>query len=296
MNENDNNNNNNEDYTDEIKFIKNSTKLKHNVFHLKNLNSNQNVRSIKDPLTVQKITKFYFCPYKDDIFKVNKMKNNKKFKVHDFKTDLNKKNFIPLCKIEKERKIEEEKKNKNNKKEIQNKIKNLFYVINNFPKIAIENKNKTFLYNKKSNLNFSIIKKKDLYSNCIENKNLTENKKKNKNSINFKNHLNYDENENKFKLINRNNIDIKNIYIIKKEIPPLERQNQKTNSNEKKRKINNYNNNNNNNYNNNILNKRPFSSYENYLLKFGIKENNIPINDNEKSLNNIILLGKPEIV
>ena len=274
-------NNNNDDSLDEINFIKNTTKIKNKLFHNKNLINNNNSPLIKDPLTTQKLTKYYFYPYNDEIFKINKSKNNKKFKVHDFKTDLYKKYLIPLCKIEKEKKIEDEKKNINKLENIQ--FKNLFYVIHNFPKIRIKKQNEIIKFGMQKNFsNFSNIKKKNEY---LKDKKIASNKK-----IFYKNHLNFNENENKFKLIDRNNIDIKNLYIIKKENPPKERQNKRPLSNQKKRKIIQfYNNNNNKSYSN-----RPFTSYQNYLLKFGINENNN--NNNNNNLNNVILLGHPKII
>ena len=273
-NENNNNNNNNNDSLDEINFIKKTTKIKNNFFSFKLLKNKKNSPLIKDPLNAQKLTKFYFYPYNDEIFKINKNKNNKKFKVHDFKTDLYKKFFIPICKIEKEKKNEVEKKNKKSNEKIQ--FKNLFYVIHNFPKIRINKQNE--IINFKNNLNYSNIKKKNNY---------LKNKFSNRKIKSFcKNHLNFNENENKFKLINRNNIDMKNLYVIKKENPPKERQ--RPLSNQKKRKNIILNNNNNKSFSN-----RPFTSYQNYLSKFGINENN---NDNNNNLNDIILLGHPKII
>ena len=275
-------NNNNDDSLDEINFIKNTTKIKNKLFHNKNLINNNNSPLIKDPLTTQKLTKYYFYPYNDEIFKINKSKNNKKFKVHDFKTDLYKKYLIPLCKIEKEKKIEDEKKNINKLENIQ--FKNLFYVIHNFPKIRIKKQNEIIKFGMQKNFsNFSNIKKKNEY---LKDKKIASNKK-----IFYKNHLNFNENENKFKLIDRNNIDIKNLYIIKKENPPKERQNKRPLSNQKKRKIIQFDNNNN---NNKSYSNRPFTSYQNYLLKFGINENNN--NNNNNNLNNVILLGHPKII
>ena len=274
-------NNNNDDSLDEINFIKNTTKIKNKLFHNKNLINNNNSPLIKDPLTTQKLTKYYFYPYNDEIFKINKSKNNKKFKVHDFKTDLYKKYLIPLCKIEKEKKIEDEKKNINKLENIQ--FKNLFYVIHNFPKIRIKKQNEIIKFGMQKNFsNFSNIKKKNEY---LKDKKIVSN-----NKLFYKNHLNFNENENKFKLINRNNIDIKNLYIIKKENPPKERQNKRPLSNQKKRKIIQFDNNN----NNKSYSNRPFTSYQNYLLKFGINENNN--NNNNNNLNNVILLGHPKII
>ena len=276
-----NNINNNDDSLDEINFIKNTTKIKNKLFNNKNLINNNNSPLIKDPLTTQKLTKYYFYPYNDEIFKINKSKNNKKFKVHDFKTDLYKKYLIPLCKIEKEKKIEDEKKNINKIENIQ--FKNLFYVIHNFPKIRIKKQNEIIKFGMQKNFsNFSNIKKKNEY---LKDKKIASNKK-----IFYKNHLNFNENENKFKLIDRNNIDIKNLYIIKKENPPKERQNKRPLSNQKKRKIIQFDNNN----NNKSYSNRPFTSYQNYLLKFGINENNN--NNNNNNLNNVILLGHPKII
>jgi hypothetical protein len=192
------------------------------------------------------------------------------------------KNFSFLfVKSKKKKKNEVEKKNKKSNEKIQ--FKNLFYVIHNFPKIRIKKQNEIIKFGMQKNFsNFSNIKKKNEY---LKDKKIASNKK-----IFYKNHLNFNENENKFKLIDRNNIDIKNLYIIKKENPPKERQNKRPLSNQKKRKIIQFDNNN----NNKSYSNRPFTSYQNYLLKFGINENNN--NNNNNNLNNVILLGHPKII